>query len=256
MSTPVPESSPELPLAIPAPLDRSPASWAALVLITSLTVLLVYAALRTPTEITDAVAKRLFEPASLFNAIQETAILLVLVLLVQFATDGSLRPLGLPSENTRRAIGRGMAYGAALFLGLQLLLPSALLWLFPQLAEEHPNVLENAVPDLATFTRALVIVFFSASIREELWRVTFIRAWERPFGPSGATAGYLLSSGAFALLHAYQGPIAIALTGLLGLLLGSRWLRQRDLTELIAAHFSFDTCVLILLYASQFAPST
>ncbi|HYE79478.1 MAG TPA: CPBP family glutamic-type intramembrane protease, partial [bacterium] len=228
--------------------------WLALLGWTAITIAYLSWVIQDPSEMDPEKARQFFGWHGVGHSVEHFLVTLTLVAGVQLATDGSLRPLGLPGNLTWRGLLGGVAVGVAYFLGLSVLLPSILSQISSWLTQAHPNVLQNSIPDLPTFLRAVTIVFFSGALREELWRTTTIRAWERVAGPKGAWFGYGFSAVAFALGHGYQGRVAIAITGLLGLLMGLRWLRNRDLVELIVIHLAFDLCVLIVLFATGTAP--
>jgi uncharacterized protein len=51
----------------------------------------------------------------------------------------------------------------------------------------------------------------------------------------------------FGLGHAYQGPLGIVGTGLIGLVLGWHYLKHGRMLPLIIAHGLYDSCVLLAM---------
>ena len=188
-----------------------------------------------------------------WRAFGDAAMLLLFLALfgiaAQLWTDGSLEPLGLPIRlrGARSFLG-AIGLGVLCFVGLEMLLPTLIGLVRPDIVNLHPDVLANTIPDLSTLLMAVLITTVAGGLREELWRVIFLRAFERVGGDWGLKVGTLIGSVAFGLMHAYQGTIAIVVTAIFGLTLALRWRARRDLLELVIIHTSFDLCVVLFIY--------
>jgi membrane protease YdiL (CAAX protease family) len=97
-----------------------------------------------------------------------------------------------------------------------------------------------------------LVSFVVAGLREELWRSAFL-AGARGLWPSrfssrkGQFVVVVLAAVIFGLGHAPQGPIAICLTGLLGLGLGAIMVFHQSIWPAVIAHGLFDATSLAAL---------
>lgn len=113
--------------------------------------------------------------------------------------------------------------------------------------------------DPAYYWLTLTLVSFGvAGLREELWRAASLsilgRLWPRAFGgTSGPYAAVVLTAIIFGLGHATQGVLAMALTAVLGLMLGAIMVFHRSIWPAVMAHGFFDATTFALLpLASKF----
>ncbi|MSU32768.1 MAG: CPBP family intramembrane metalloprotease [Pedosphaera sp.] len=143
-----------------------------------------------------------------------------------------------------------------------------------QMQEYRPKV--EALVDLQALANPLYLLvactllsFITAGLREELWRSGFMAAvtdllpdswkdtrlrkpsetalkhWFRRGRSKGVAVG--LASIIFGLGHLLQGPGAVVLTGVVGLILGLVMLGHRSLWTAVIAHGFFDTTTFFLL---------
>jgi membrane protease YdiL (CAAX protease family) len=142
------------------------------------------------------------------------------------------------------------------------------------LQESRPRV--EALVDLSALADPLyllfactVLSFITAGLREELWRAGFLGAfeellpagWRRRFGPRPADSvvsgtlrrmalhlpGILFGAVVFGLGHLIQGPGAVLLTGVVGLILGLVMVAHRSLWTAVLAHGFFDASSFLAL---------
>jgi membrane protease YdiL (CAAX protease family) len=97
-----------------------------------------------------------------------------------------------------------------------------------------------------------LVSFVLAGLREELWRSAFLAGmnhlWPRRLGSrAGQCVGVILAAIIFGLGHLPQGPIAVCLTGLLGLGLGAIMVLHRSIWPAVIAHGMFDATSMALL---------
>ena len=124
--------------------------------------------------------------------------------------------------------------------------------------DNRPNV--EAVVDVSSlrnnpvyFWLTLTLVsFVVAGLREELWRSAFLAGvrglWPARFSSrKGQLVAVVFAAVIFGLGHAPQGPIAIALTGFLGLGLGAIMVFHKSIWPAVIAHGMFDATSLALL---------
>jgi membrane protease YdiL (CAAX protease family) len=134
----------------------------------------------------------------------------------------------------------------------------------------------EALVDFQALTHPLYLLvactllsFVTAGLREELWRAGFISSvqdllpdsWRRAGAPrpgeSAVSAGWrrlllhvpavLLASVIFGLGHVIQGPGAVVMTGVVGLILGLVMVGHRSLWTAVIAHGFFDATTFVLL---------
>jgi len=107
--------------------------------------------------------------------------------------------------------------------------------------------------NLAYYWLTLTLVsFVVAGLREELWRSACIgglrRLWPGLFGSRvGQLAAVGVAAVLFGLGHLPQGPIAVCLTALLGLGLGTIMVLHRSIWPAVLAHGMFDATTLAAL---------
>jgi membrane protease YdiL (CAAX protease family) len=166
--------------------------------------------------------------------------------------------LQLHPGTLRSDISAGIALTFAIFGSLILLRIAMVL-----LEQLHLIPLQESVPD-ATFdlaksvaqNRYMKILFFGpviwgqAAIIEELTRVFVLtRLWKVWPAPRAKVVSVYAWSLVFGLAHIYEGFMGVALTALIGLVLGRFYLSRGRLVPMILAHGLYDTVVaLILMY--------
>jgi len=108
------------------------------------------------------------------------------------------------------------------------------------------------------FLTLTVVSFLLGGLREEIWRSAFLagfrRLWPRCFeGRRGEMKAVLLAAVIFGAAHIIQGPVAMVLTGLLGVGLGAIMVWHRSIWPAVMAHGFFDatSIALIPLLADQ-----
>lgn len=102
------------------------------------------------------------------------------------------------------------------------------------------------------FLLATWMSFIVAGVREELWRVAVISSFTKLFSPrfsrqSVQILAVVISSLFFGMAHLVQGPLAVVLTALIGMVLGAITLAHRSVWPAIIAHGAFDALSFLLL---------
>jgi membrane protease YdiL (CAAX protease family) len=163
----------------------------------------------------------------------------------------------------------GIGYSVALRLGLGILAVVAATALVlagvttPQALQQYftanrPDV--ETLVDISAlrhnplyFWLSLTLVsFVLAGLREELWRSAFL-AGVQQVGPkrwgqrTGQFVGVVLGSLIFGVGHLPQGPLAVGLTGFLGLGLGTIMVLHKSIWPAVIAHGMFDATTMALL---------
>jgi membrane protease YdiL (CAAX protease family) len=97
-----------------------------------------------------------------------------------------------------------------------------------------------------------VVSFVVAGLREELWRSAFLAGlrslWPQHFGTrTGRVVAVLIAATVFGFGHLGMGPIAVLLTGVIGLGLGLIMVFHRSIWPAVIAHGMFDATSLALL---------
>ncbi len=92
----------------------------------------------------------------------------------------------------------------------------------------------------------LAIVFgLTAGYREEFFFRSYLLGRLSELG-SPVSAAVAVSTALFCTGHVYEGPLALAVTAALGLLLSAAWLRWKNLHVVAIAHGAYNTLVLCL----------
>ncbi len=187
---------------------------------------------------------------------------------------GGFKPFENFMPRSLAALGTGVVYSIALRIGavLPIGLLIAVLMLTGQIktggvetyiTENRPNV--EAVVDVASLRNdpaylILMLTFVSfvvAGLREELWRSATLVGMERLFpGGFGTKIGryvaVVIIAVAFGLGHLPQGPLAVVLTGFLGVGLGAIIVFHRSIWPAVIAHGLFDaTSFALIPYALE-----
>jgi membrane protease YdiL (CAAX protease family) len=124
--------------------------------------------------------------------------------------------------------------------------------------ENRPNV--EAIVDLPAlqndssyFWLTLTLVsFVLAGLREEIWRASVLAGmralWPRAFASTGGQlSAIILIAVVFGLMHLGMGPIAAALAGVIGCVLGLIMVLHRSIWPAVIAHGFFDATTFALL---------
>lgn len=187
------------------------------------------------------------------------------------ALIGRLRPLQLQALPPPRpsSILWGLGWSVALRMIIAAMaLVGIVIWMFSHgIQDLDPEFIRNIRPKVENlvapeslrspwylFTNLTVISFVLAGFREELWRAGMIAAglallptaWK---GRQGQILLVIASSVVFGLAHLPQGWGGVALTGILGLGLGSILIFQRSLWIAVLAHGFFDATTFLVLWA-------
>ena len=163
----------------------------------------------------------------------------------------------------------GLAYSAALRIGIGIvvLLIGVLLVMTKTVPQDSLlTFVKNNRPDVETVVNVkalaedpvyfwLTLTFVSfivAGLREELWRSGSLaglrKVWPRAFGSRyGEFAAVAVTSLVFGLGHLPQGLLAVGITALLGMALGSIMVAHRSLWTAVIAHGAFDATSFALI---------
>lgn len=92
----------------------------------------------------------------------------------------------------------------------------------------------------------LAVLFgLTAGYREEFFFRAYLLGRLEEMGVA-VPASVAVSTAVFSLGHVYEGPMAIAVTVALGVLLSAAWLRWKNLHVVAVAHGAYNTLVLVL----------
>lgn len=201
-------------------------------------------------------------PGLIYVCAVQIAIFAVLLLLAWLASRASSEELLLSWRPGFWVVPLGLAYSfalriALLAVGLMVVMILLLTRVVSSKSLEHfsrtnaPDV--EALVDVAAlrhdpvyFALTLTLVsFVLGGLREELWRGAFLagfrRLWPRHFGGRlGEMKAVLVASVLFGAAHSIQGPIAVVMTGLLGIGLGAIMVFHRSIWPAVFAHGFFD----------------
>jgi membrane protease YdiL (CAAX protease family) len=150
--------------------------------------------------------------------------------------------------------GKAIAYGigTALFVQVSaflILMPLAVWFGVPLPDYSRFEAIRGNIPMLVGF---LLVSWTTAGFGEEiLMRGFMMGRLARLFGSgrAGWIASLVAVSALFGLMHVYQGPIGVLMTGYAGLVMGTLYLAcGRNLWPAIIAHGTTDTLSFVLLY--------
>jgi membrane protease YdiL (CAAX protease family) len=112
-------------------------------------------------------------------------------------------------------------------------------WLRRRLSIHESPLLQELLPRTRLERRFYVVLSLCAGLGEEVaFRGYALAILARDFG--GGWGAALLTSAVFGLLHAYQGPLGMARTASLGLVMASSFLISGSLWPCICAHVALD----------------
>jgi membrane protease YdiL (CAAX protease family) len=120
---------------------------------------------------------------------------------------------------------------------------------------EVPDANRGIAEALARDNRLLLawlgpVVWLQAALLEELYRTfTLSRLWRVWPGPLGRMLTVFASALLFGMGHIYQGPVGMAVTALIGAVLGLHYMKCGRVLPLILAHGVYDTAMLVTLAA-------
>ncbi|MBW3635810.1 MAG: CPBP family intramembrane metalloprotease [Armatimonadetes bacterium] len=171
-----------------------------------------------------------------------------------------------------KSIAWGALYSLALRLGIFVVALVVVVWVAIGLTalgykpEQITALIEKNQPDVSKiflpalqqkdplyrFLLVTLVSFVVAGLREELWRAATLAGmlhlapehWSQK-RKIGVALG--VSSVLFGLGHVYQGPIGVALTGILGIGLGAIILRHRSIWPAVIAHGFFNAASFVAL---------
>lgn len=120
------------------------------------------------------------------------------------------------------------------------------------LGEEESDLMAELIPRNSREKGLFALLSLAAGVGEEVvyrgWLITVLApAFEGPWMAAG------VSSMAFSLLHAYQGPIGILRSGLMGFLFAAAFIVYGSLWPLIIVHVSVDLFSGLVLGPRMFA---
>jgi membrane protease YdiL (CAAX protease family) len=179
----------------------------------------------------------------------EPVLLLAIVLIVRHG-GRPLSTIGWRSDFLALDVGLGI--GLTLIVFAFFAFVTVLLYIFAphvyyameQTSEAIRKMFPRMSPPLLLLMAAWVAVFEETLFRGFL--LTRIHAI-LPLWPPTVLLGALL----FALPHYYEGRIAVMAIFILGLLMGTVFVRRRSLVPVIVLHFLFDAVELMLLYMTS-----
>jgi len=176
------------------------------------------------------------------------AVILVGLCFGMVRLDGHpLATIGWRWENLSVDIALGV--GATVMTYLLLICGGVVLILLrPDLLEDQTQAqraIEASLPRMS-LSRLVLVMAFVAVWEEIVFRgflLTRLKAIVRRWW-----LAIPLGAGLFALMHAYEGPLAMGVVGALGVLLGSLFVWRRSLAPAIVFHLLFNTVGLLALY--------
>jgi membrane protease YdiL (CAAX protease family) len=115
----------------------------------------------------------------------------------------------------------------------------AVLFLFRAAGVREAPVLQELLPQTPSDRMLFALLSVSAGFCEEIAFRGFL-LYALDFATGSAVLALLLSSGAFAVVHAYQQPLGVLRAGLLGALLAAPLLLGQPLYAPILAHAAID----------------
>ncbi|HEX7012544.1 MAG TPA: CPBP family intramembrane glutamic endopeptidase [Steroidobacteraceae bacterium] len=192
---------------------------------------------------------------ALYAPVLETILAAILAFLITaMETRAPLRAIGLSAPARRgRTILTGVLVGIALLLFSKLLLTPLIEAATG--AERDLTRLDFVRGDLVAYLSFLPLLWLSAALCEEVvYRGFLITRLLEAFGSTtwlSKAAAVTISSVAFALVHAYQGPAGLVLTGVMGVLLSVLFVVSRfNLWCNVIVHGVYDTLSLGLIWLS------
>jgi membrane protease YdiL (CAAX protease family) len=199
----------------------------------------------------------------------EFGIFAVVFGLAWLASRASVDDLLLRWKPGALVIPLGVAYSVILRMGIAVLAAIVLavsVVFHIVTTDELQTVVVNKAPDVSAVVDVsalkndpvyllltmTVVSFGLGGFREELWRAAFLAGCRR-LGPKcfgtrrGEMGAMLLAAVVFGAGHAAQGPIAMVLTGLLGVGLGAIIVVHRSIWPAVIAHGIFDATSIALI---------
>ena len=176
----------------------------------------------------------------------KTAIVVVAVWGVLLANGERLADLGLDRDALKVALGRGILVAVGIFIAVQILIASLLAHFWPRTTPATLMTLFGDPRDAPLWIFAAIV---GGGFTEELERAFVLTRVERWFGRIGLAAAVVIDSARFGLVHAYQGPQAILMVGIVGFVLALTFLRRRVVADAMVAHAVYDLLGITAAYA-------
>ncbi|MFZ0216202.1 MAG: CPBP family intramembrane glutamic endopeptidase [Candidatus Dormiibacterota bacterium] len=172
----------------------------------------------------------------------EVALGVAALLLAALLPGISLHRLGLGRPQTANPLELGIGLGACVALGIGLALSVVVIWRLraplPVVGGDRVRVLVPTTPGERGWFLGLSL---AAGICEELlFRGLLLALLSALLGGPPAWLVVLLGAVAFGLAHAYQGPVGILVTTLMGALLGGLYAVTGSLLLVMLVHAAFD----------------
>lgn len=175
---------------------------------------------------------------------------MVLVAIVLLCRREPVRHIGLTFRDFFANVLIGTGCFAVIFVAI-IALSMAIYVLFPEFAEQKQqagHVIDNVLPPFSLLQLAAFMMF--VSIWEEIVFRGFVmtrlqaivhRRW----------LVVLISSVFFGVIHFYEGPIAVGVIILLGMVMAVLFLWRRSLVPCITLHFLNNFCMMLMFYSSK-----
>jgi membrane protease YdiL (CAAX protease family) len=173
-------------------------------------------------------------------------IILGLILLLLRAGQESLRTLGFLPRRLGPAIARGVAYGAGVFIVLNVGLSSILASMMPADDAGVAGSLTAFFRDPAHLLVWIPVGVIAGGVVEEVERAFVLTRFERWAGKPGLYAGLVLSSVMFGVAHLYQSRSSALSAAVSGLVFGLIYLRKRSGVEAAACHAFADVLGVVV----------
>lgn len=185
--------------------------------------------------------------AALFLRKLAEAIVAGVVVFVLLRTTGEKpEDLGITRDGLPGSIGRGLLWGAALFVVINVLLNSVLSSVLGGSVDARTREMFRD-PSAAPWWVLTAIV--GGGFAEELVRVFVLSRFRRLAGTLGLAFAIIVDSIVFGIGHLYQGTVGAVSAGICGALLAFVWLRRGRATDAMATHAAFDLYGVAAAYA-------
>jgi membrane protease YdiL (CAAX protease family) len=176
-------------------------------------------------------------------------VLAALFLLLRLQGEG-WAALGVSRQEWPKHLSVGLAFGFAMFVGLNVALDSTMNALIPRPPASGPSIM-TFFKEPGNLLVWLPIGIFAGGIVEELQRIFIFTCFEKWLGRPGLVLGVAMSSAMFGFGHLYQGLGSAISTAASGVVFSLVYLRRRSALEPVTAHAFSD--VLAMLGATMLA---
>ena len=181
-------------------------------------------------------------PFVVLLSVGDTALLIVLMVVITRSHGDSVRELWLGTGPIRPEVVRGILLIPVVFV-LVVVLLNGLRLVAPWLHNVETNPLEQLARTPGDAALFAVVGILAGGLREELQRAFLLRRFERHLG--GAMVGVVVLSTAFGLGHMVQGWDAAITTGALGAFWAIIYLRRRSSVAPIVSHSGFNSLEIL-----------